>query len=297
MGRGPREIAEASHLWAVQRARDASRLALAGRDKALPPLAERRELSLPGAAGPLAARLYRADGTAADAPLLLFFHGGGFIVGDLDTYESLCIRLAAAGDLRVVSASYRLAPEHHFPAQLDDALSVARAVAQDPELAAGRPFAVGGDSAGGYLAASVAKQLTDAAPGSVLAQLLIYPLVHVEEEIWSADLLRHTRALGWAAVKYIRAQIHDGVVEAPSLLAPDALAAIPTVLVVGGPLDPVAVDAGPLADRLREIGARVTFRAHPLFVHGFANLTHVSAAIRGAVMEIGELIGAAARAR
>jgi acetyl esterase len=220
MTKTPKELASASHRWAVQRARDASHLALANRDRKLPPLAERRELTLPGAEGPLTARLYRADGTAADAPLLLFFHGGGFIVGDLDTYESLCIRLAAAGDLRVLSASYRLAPEHRFPAQLEDALAIARAVATDQELAAGRPFAVGGDSAGGYLAASVAARLTAETPGSITAQLLIYPLLHVDEELWAADLLRHTRALGWAAVRYIRAQIHDGAGSAPSLLEP-----------------------------------------------------------------------------
>ena len=74
------------------------------------------------------------------------------------------------------------------------------------------------------------------------------------------------------------------------------MAAIPTVLIVGGPLDPVAADAEPLAERLKAAGARVVFRAHPLLVHGFANLTHVSATIRAAVAEVGELIGRLCRA-
>jgi acetyl esterase len=98
-----------SHLWPLRRARAAIHKALSGRDRLLPELAELRRIQLPGAAGPLEGRLYRPIGVSADAPLLLFFHGGGFVVSDLDTHESLCIRLADAGRMRVLSAQFRLA--------------------------------------------------------------------------------------------------------------------------------------------------------------------------------------------
>jgi acetyl esterase len=108
-------LADSSHRWALQRAREAIRLALADKDQALPPLAERRHLSLPGGDGPREARLYRGLGAAADAPLLLYFHGGGFFSGDLDTHEALCVRLADASNLRVLSASYPSPPSWTMP--------------------------------------------------------------------------------------------------------------------------------------------------------------------------------------
>jgi acetyl esterase len=230
-----------------------------------------------------------------DAPVLLYFHGGGFFSGDLDTHEALCVRLADAGALRVISASYRLAPEHPFPAQFDDALAMARTVLADPALAGAAPLVVGGDSAGGYLAAAVAARLNAERPRTVRAQLLIYPLVQVDEATWASDLLRHTRVLGWAAVRYIRALIRVGTAGAPSLLAPGAVSAIPTVLVTGGPLDPVSPDAEPLAQILEAAGAPVLRREYPLMIHGFANLTHASSLARDAVAEMGRQIGELAR--
>ena len=288
-------LADGSHRWALQRAREAIRLALVDKDQALPPLAERRTLTLQGGEGPREARLYRGLGAAADAPLLLYFHGGGFFSGDLDTHEALCVRLADASNLRVLSASYRLAPEHPFPAQLDDAIAIARAAIADPALAGGSPLLVGGDSAGGYLALSVAARLNAERPGAVTAQLLIYPLVHVDEAVWAADLLRHTRVLGWAAVRYIRALIRAGTEGAPSLLIPGAVSAIPTVIITGGPLDPVSPDADPLAEQLEAAGATVVRRTYPLMIHGFANLTHASATAREAAAEAGRLIAELAR--
>lgn len=295
MAPNPRAIASASHLWALRRAREGIRLALVGRDKALPALAEKRALTLPGGDGPRPARLYRALSAAVDAPVLLYFHGGGFFSGDLDTHEALCVRLADASALRVISASYRLAPEHPFPAQFDDALAMARTVLADPALAGAAPLVIGGDSAGGYLAAAVAARLNAEQPGTVRAQLLIYPLVQVDEATWASDLLRHTRVLGWAAVRYIRALIRVGTAGAPSLLAPGAVSAIPTVLVTGGPLDPVSPDAEPLAQILEAAGAPVLRREYPLMIHGFANLTHASSLARDAVAEMGRQIGELAR--
>lgn len=283
----------ASHRWTLSLAREAFHIALTGRDRTLPALAERRIIRLPGAAGPLEARLYHPQGVAADAPLLLFFHGGGFVVSDLDTHEALCIRLADAGGLRVLSASYRLAPEHRFPAQLDDAVAAARWVlsAADKGVGGAGGFAIGGDSAGGYLAAATAARIETEQPGAIRAQLLLYPLLHLDEQVWAASLLRETRLIGWAAARYIRAQLSAGPAGAPSLLTPGAVAHAPTVIAVGGLLDPVRADALVLAAQLERAGVNVALREYPTLIHGFGNLTHASGAARRAVAEVGRLVG------
>jgi acetyl esterase len=286
-------MVDASHLRALQFARAAIHKSLSGRDLSLPKLAERRRLALPGAAGPLDGRLYRPVGVDEDAPLLLFFHGGGFVVSDLDTHEALCIRLADAGNMRVLAASYRLAPEHRFPAQLDDVIAVTQWVLRDSlsGLNTRRGVAIGGDSAGGYLAASAAARLHDRMPGALKAQLLMYPLLQLDGALWAKSLLSETRMLGWAAVRYINAQLLDSGVSAPSLLSLGELAHLPSVIAAGGLLDPCKADALALADILRDAGREVIWRDYPTLIHGFGNLTHVSETARRAVAEIGGLIG------
>jgi acetyl esterase len=281
-------LLDASHRWALERAREAIHAGLSGHDRSLPELAERRELQAPGAEGPLEARLYRPAGVAEDAPLLLYFHGGGFVVSDLDTHEALCIRLAHAGGLRVLASRYRLAPEHRFPAQLDDAGSVARWLLGEAALARGARIAIGGDSAGAYLAAASAAQIEPDHPGAFAAQLLLYPLVQMDEAVWAETLLQETRAVGWAAVRYIDAQL--GGSGAPSLLSLP-LAPSPSLIVAGGPLDPCRADALALAENLRAAGREVVWREYPPLIHGFGNLTHVSAAARQALAEIGAALG------
>jgi acetyl esterase len=281
-------LAESSHLWALRRARAAIHAALSGHDRLLPELAESQRLQLPGATGPLEGRLYRPTGVAADAPLLLFFHGGGFVVGDLDTHEALCIRLADAGRMRVLSAQYRLAPEHRYPAQLEDAIAVTRWMLGEH---IGRGMAVGGDSAGAYLAASAAAHLHAEFPGAISAQLLIYPLLQLDGAAWAESLFEETRAVGWAAVQYINAQLLSAGMTAPSLLSLSKIAPLDSVIVAGGPLDPCKADAVVLVDLLRAAGREVVWRDYPDLIHGFANLTHVSEAARHAVAEMGALIG------
>src|SRR5579859_4750873 len=182
----------ASHIWALRRARTAIHKSLAGRDRLLPKLAELRKLQLPGAAGSLEGRLYRPIDVPDDAPLLLFFHGGGFVVSDLDTHEPLCIRLAEAGRMRVLAARYRLAPEHRFPAQLDDAIAVTRWVLGEgaSTLSLERGIAIGGDSAGAYLAASAAAHVHGEFPQCVVAQLLLYPLLQLDGAVWAESLMK-----------------------------------------------------------------------------------------------------------
>jgi acetyl esterase len=286
-------LVDSTHLWALQQARAAIHVALSGHDHSLPELAELRRLQLPGATGSLEGRLYRPIGVPTDAPLLLYFHGGGFVVGDLDTHEPLCIRLADAGRMRVLSAQYGLAPEHRYPAQLDDAMAITRWVLGEgaSALDVGHRLAVGGDSAGAYLAASTAAHLHAHFPGAIRAQLLLYPLLQLDGAVWAGSLFEETRAIGWAAVQYINAQLLSTGVTAPSLLSLSEIAPLDSVIVTGGVLDPCRADAVVLADLLRAAGRKVVWRDYADQIHGFGNLTHISEAARRAVAETGALIG------
>jgi len=280
--------------WGLVKFREALRMSLVGSDKRLTKLAERRDFDIPGPAGPLPSRLYVPDSAGAKSPLLLFFHGGGFVTCDLDTHDAFCHRLAEAGQMRVVSCAYRLAPEAAWPAQLDDAVAAARWIHKHAASIGGLPeqLAIGGDSAGGYLAAATAGRL----PKAFKVQMLVYPLLHLEDEVWADSLATNTRILGRLAVRYIDTQLGPPDVHAPSLLEEGRLAALSTVIAVGGVLDPCAPDAKPITEGLRARGASVVFREYPAPVHGFGNMTHRFAEARRAVAEIGELTGELLRA-
>jgi acetyl esterase len=285
-----------AHRWGLGRARDVLREGLLRRDRRLPDLRELRNLEIPGPGGPLRARLYTPMAAPVEGgPLLIYFHGGGFVLGDLDSHDALCWRLADVSGVRVISCLYRLAPEHAFPAQLEDALAAAQwTVAHAASLGADTDkIAIGGDSAGGYLAITTARTLNAKRPGTIKAQVLLYPLMTLDDDIWATSLMRDTRAVGRLAVRYIGIQL---AMNAPSLLADGALAPLPTVIVSGGTLDPCRSDVVACADRLEALGAPVVRREYAALIHGFANLTHASAAVRRAVKEIGELMGEVIRA-
>ena len=288
---------EAAHLRALDLARQGFRAILTRREKDFPALAEQTVLQIPTANGDLEGRLYRPVDVAPDAPLLLFFHGGGFVVSDLDTHEALCIRLAHAAGVRVLSAAYRLAPENRFPAQVDDAAAVTRWVLNDFEGGSARTagLTLGGDSAGGYLALCAWDAVKDDTPDAVRALLLIYPLLHIDESVWASSMMRETRVLGWAAVRYIRAQLLPVGVTASSWLDRPDLVTPSMVIVSGGVLDPVRADALVFRDRLRANGVTVEWREYPTMIHGFANLTHAVRTAREAVGEVGRLVGEMAR--
>ncbi|MBM4362454.1 MAG: alpha/beta hydrolase, partial [Deltaproteobacteria bacterium] len=139
---------------------------------------ETHELELAGPAGPIPARRYTPPGLPAGSPGIVFFHGGGFVTGDLDSHDPLCRVLAIRGGVRVIAVDYRLAPEHAFPAAVDDCVAAFRAVVgRAAELGVdARRLAVAGDSAGGNLSAVVALRTRDDAVPPAL-QALLYPCV------------------------------------------------------------------------------------------------------------------------
>jgi acetyl esterase len=254
-------------------------------------LAKVEDLDIPGPGGQLRARYYEAA-KAADAPLMLYFHGGGFVCCDIDTHDSICSWLAKSSRGRVLSVGYRLAPETPFPGQLEDVRTACAWAFRNAQRLGAAPdrIARAGDSAGAYLAATMTLEINRATPGAVALQVLLYPLVHVQDSLWADEELRNFRFLGRVACLYIARSL--GAEALPSLLDVDLSAAPPTVVAGGGPMDPVRNDAKAFIDALRKAGVRVTEKKYPVLMHGGLNFTAYSKTATTALQEVGELVRA-----
>jgi acetyl esterase len=247
------------------------------------------DFSIPASDGaPLRSRYYEPP-TPIDAPILLFFHGGGFVCCDIDTHHTVCVALALASGLRIISVDYRLAPEAPFPTQLDDARAACAWALQNAEKFGARPgvISVSGDSAGAYLAARMAMELNRDRPGTVALQLLLYPLVHVDDALWAQEELRNFRFLGRIASLYIARAL--GAEPMQSLLDCDP-AGSPTTIMAGGTLfDPVSRDTRVYAKALRDAGVRVVERDYPFLMHGGLNAGEYFKNVDRALGELGAL--------
>ncbi|TDD45940.1 alpha/beta hydrolase [Kribbella antibiotica] len=243
---------------------------------------------IPGAAGKIAARLYRPAGYKT---LLVYYHGGGFVVGGLDSTDSLCRFLAVHSDTAVLSIDYRLAPEAPFPAAVDDAVTAFHyAVSHAAELGVDpAAIGVGGDSAGGNLAA-VVSQLTTAQGGTAPAfQLLFYPWLdlstkHPSYKLFGEGFLLTEEQLDWYTAHYLRDPSESTNPRVSPLLAADLQGQPPTYIAVAG-FDPLRDEGERYAERLREAGVPVTLRRHSGLIHAFASGTGVGAACRDAMLE------------
>jgi acetyl esterase len=233
------------------------------------------------------------------APVLVWFHGGGWVIGDLEVADATARALANAAGMAVVSVDYRLAPEHPFPAALDDAVAAVRAVADDPGHPAvdGRRLAVGGDSAGGNLATVVCQELRDRGP-SIGFQLLVYPVTDLGlssrsmRENGEGYFLTH-EAMLWFRRQYLA----DGDPSDPRvspLHAPrERLAGLPPALVITAELDPLRDEGLAYADRLRAAGVACEVARYDGMIHGFVSLSDVLADGREAIDRAGRALRAA----
>jgi acetyl esterase len=233
----------------------------------------------------LAARQYRPRGVAQPA-LAVFFHGGGWVVGDLDTHDLVAARLADALRCAVVSVDYRRAPEHPFPAPCDDARDAIEWLAEHRNRLgfATNDLAVIGDSAGAYLAARASIELNARVPGLVTAQLLLYPMVEPNFErasyaanFGSPGITADDIRFYWNS--FLAGEAPHGDVRA-SLLDNAQHAAAPTTLVVVAEFDPLHDEGRDYAAALERGGARVELIRADGMTHGFIRLQRVSAAAR-----------------
>ncbi len=250
---------------------------------------ETRDLLVPGAVGPLPARLYVPPTAPAISAMLVYFHGGGFVLGSVASIDPLCRLLAAQSGVRVLSVDYRLAPEHPYPAGLDDAIAgyrgargMAAELGADPGL-----IAVGGDSAGANLALVVARELAAEAPAAFV--LALYPVTDADRRGGSRDTFGTGFGLTADLIQELeRLYLPDGIPADDTrgaILRATDLSDMPPVYVATAGFDPIRDDGEELVDRLREAGVPVVARRFPGLVHGYASFTAISAAARDATLD------------
>lgn len=234
-----------------------------------------QDVQIPGPAGAIPARLFDARAQREPGPAVVFFHGGGFVIGDLDSHASICAEIARTLDLPVIAVDYRLAPEHVWPAATDDAEAAARWVATSPpELSRSvTSLVVCGDSAGGNLAIIVAMALRDApAAVPVIAQLPIYPATDYTRDYPSYELFCEGRVLTRASMDWFR-DAYAGQNEHPRLSPLTGnLTGLPPAVVMTAGLDPIRDQGRAYAARLVEAGVQVIYREAAGNVHGFVTM-------------------------
>lgn len=264
----------------------------------LPEIFEDRPLSLPrvedgsipGPAGRLPIRVYGPRAGHEALPILVYFHGGGGVIGNLDTHDGLCRILAREVGCLVVSVAYRLGPEHPFPAAPEDALLAYRWVARHAAELHGDPgrVAVGGDSMGGCLAAVVCQLARDSGRERPCAQLLLYPTTDRTTSRRSEDLFSDGFLLTASMVRWFTDHYLVGADPSDPRVSPlrhERLDDLPSTVMVTAGFDPLRDEGHAYAEALRRAGNEVRERCHEGLIHGFAQMTGAVPAARRAVDE------------
>ena len=232
--------------------------------------------SVPGPDGEIPIRHYRvAD---EPRPVLVYYHGGGFVIGNRDTHDPICRALANAMGYHVVSVEYRLAPEHPFPAPMEDAYAATEWVADNADAVDGNgSLVVAGDSAGGNLAAGVALLARDYDGPEIARQLLVYPVVSAEfQEFESYEengegYLLETETREWFAERYLDSRLHARNEYRAQLLVGEYDGLPPATVLTAG-FDPLRDEGNRYADRLAADGVDVAHREYGDMIHGFLGL-------------------------
>jgi acetyl esterase len=256
-----------------------------------PAVAAARDIAIPVRDATIPARMYapeRSHGT------VLWFHGGGWVIGDLDTHDALCRTLANAAECTVVSVAYRRAPEHRFPVALDDCWDALRwAAAADRST----PLVVGGDSAGGNMAAVCALRARDRGGPALALQVLVYPVTDHDMttasyvERGGEDALMSRRSMQWFWDHYIPDPADRANPEASPLRAPDLSGLAPAVVVTAG-YDPLRDEGLAYAQRLRDAGVGVTAHHYADMAHPFFSFVNVFERSNEAVERVAKRIRA-----
>ncbi|MFL6190739.1 MAG: alpha/beta hydrolase [Actinomycetes bacterium] len=277
------------HHQSVEQARAfhaADAAALNGPPAPVAAVADRR---VPGPAGELPVRVYTPEGSPP-FPIVVFFHGGGWVVGTLDTYDPLCRALAAATPAVVVSVDYRLAPEHRWPAAVEDAYAATEWASRNAAALGGAQhrLAVAGDSAGGNLAAVVALGARDRGGPAIAFQLLVYPVLDAAGDTASwreyADGYHLTAdGMRWYWDHYLGGA--DGAAPDASPLRAAFVGGLPPALVIGAEYDILRDEGEAYAARLAEAGVDASASRHAGVVHGFVRWRAVTGAAGDALQE------------
>jgi acetyl esterase len=260
------------------------------------PIGKVTNLAIPGPAGDIPARAYTPVAAGGEPlPTLVFFHGGGFVIGGIETHDGLCRMLANDSACRVISVEYRMAPEHKFPAAVEDAFA---AVAWIEKNAAklgvdANRLAVGGDSAGGNLAAVVTHMARDAGAPKLAFQMLLFPVTEIEADMvsrreFAEGYFLEGRTIEWFFDHYFEAGAETSDIKASPLLAEKFTGLPPAYIMVAG-FDPLHDEGVAYAEKLRDAGISVTLDDYPDMVHDFIYLQAV-------LPQAAEALGTAAKA-
>jgi len=253
------------------------------------PVDEVDDVSMAGPGGELRLRVYR-PAIRRPLPALLYFFGGGWVLGTIDTADGVCRSLANSCGALVVVPGYRLAPEHPFPAAIDDCYAAVRWVAEHADEIGADParLAVGGDSAGGNLAAGVALRARADGP-ALVGQLLVYPNTDQladDESMRAADdpFLFNRRSVAWYRDHYL-ADSADAASPLASPLRAESLAGLPPALVITAEYDPLRDQGEAYARRLADEGVQAELSRYPGMAHGFFTMAGSVDASRAAIAQ------------
>jgi len=256
-------------------------------------------LTIPGPGGEIRARSYAPIAASGPLPALIYFHGGGFVAGSLESHDGLCRLFAAEGGFRVIAVDYRLAPEHIYPAALDDAWAATQWIEQNATalgVDAGR-IAVGGDSAGGMLAAIVCQMAKEKGGLKIAQQLLMFPNTQMGAETSSL----HEFAVGYflerKAIEYFNGLYAPAGVDRNSPrvspLKAKEFAGLPPAYVMLGGYDPLHDEGLAYAEKLQAAGVKVTIADYPDMVHCFIYLQTILPQAHDAVTKAAKAVRAA----
>jgi acetyl esterase/lipase len=261
---------------------------IAGRPVAVGAVAD---IAIDSGHGSIAARHYAPAATGA-RPLMVYYHGGGFVLGDLDGHDSLCRRICRDGDLHVLSIDYRLAPEHPFPAAVDDAVAAFRWACKHAAALGARPdqIAVGGDSAGGNLAAVVSQKAMAEDCPAPCAQVLLYPALDRTVARPSLELFREGLLITRADIEWYHLQYTGSTIAQPDpaqnpLVAKNLSGLAPALIATAG-FDPLRDEGEAYAEALRQAGVPVVLQRFDGLLHGFCSMATISPACDAAVGDI-----------
>ena len=265
-------------------------------DEPAPALPRVEDIRIPGPAGPMLARVYAPHAGTAARPVVAYFHGGGWVQGDLETHQGLCARLAKHADALVVALDYRLAPEHKFPAAVDDSFAAYRWLRTHGGEIGGdtRRVAVAGDSAGGNLSAVVSQLAAATGVPVPTCQVLIYPAVDFSlerdshRELADGHVIPRDRIV-WYSEQYLRGEADKADLRASPLRAPKVADQPPTLIVTAG-FDPLLDEGKAYAEKLREAGVDVVYREYPGQIHAFVSLTKAIPQGMTCTLEIAEYL-------
>ena len=265
-------------------------------DEPAPELARVEDIRIPGPAGEIPARVYSSSAAKTPQPAVAYFHGGGWVQGDLETHNGLCARLAKHAGVLVVAVDYRLAPENKFPAAVEDCVAAYRWLREKGrDLGADTArVAVAGDSAGGNLSAVVSQLAASSGTPVPTCQVLIYPAVDASleteshRELVDGHVIPRERIV-WYMRQYLRNDADRTDLRVSPLRAASLKGQPPAMIVTAG-FDPLRDEGRAYGDRLRQAGVDVVYREYPGQIHAFVSLTKAIPQGMACTLEVAEFL-------